>query len=70
MFAGIDEKPVKFLAVKMPPAMRRALERAAADEGVSLSEVTRRALREYLARKAWESFTGDQADADAPREGV
>ena len=64
-----EERPVKFLAVKMGPTLRRALENAARREGVSLSEIARRALREYLSRVAWEAFTLAQDAAPAtPRE--
>ena len=64
------ERPTMFLAVKLTPAMRRAVENAARREGVTLSEVARRALRDYLTRAAWDAFVAGQADDTAPREEV
>ncbi len=70
MFSEQTERPIRLLAVKLSPSMRRAVENAAKREGVTMSEVTRRALRDYLSRAAWDAFVAGYVDTDAPRAEV
>ena len=63
-----DERSTILLGVRLTPNQRQVLETAARQEGVTLSELTRRALAQYLGNRTRVLFVSPPAGPAAEQE--